>query len=74
MIGDSKHNIYIIEGLPDYVTLHRFTNPGGVPYSAVYIGDYEAYSHERKHEQRMIADFRKNFKLGIFDDLVEKYV
>lgn len=34
--------------------LHRFKNPAGVLYSAIYIGTHEIYSCERAHEQQMI--------------------
>lgn len=34
--------------------LHRFKNPEGVLYSAIYIGSHEIYSCERAHEQQMI--------------------
>lgn len=34
--------------------LHRFKNPAGVLYSAIYIETHEIYSCERAHEQQMI--------------------
>ena len=34
--------------------LHRFKNPEGVLYSAIYIGSHEIYSCERANEQQMI--------------------
>lgn len=35
-------------------TLHRFQNPAGVPYSAIYVGSIEMCSCQREHEQGMI--------------------
>ena len=44
-------------GLQNGATLHRFQNPTGVPYSAIYIGNTEICSCEREHEQGMVAHF-----------------
>lgn len=37
-------------------TLHRFTNPAGEPYSAIYECDFERFSCERKNEKKMLKD------------------
>lgn len=50
---DSEHRIFEVM-LRKGARLHRFINFGGVPYSAIYIGYYEAFSCERDREQQMI--------------------
>lgn len=50
---DSDHTLYDAH-LHKGAVLHRFNNPAGVPYSAIYIGGHEIYSCERDHEKRMI--------------------
>ena len=57
MIGDSKHEI-IDMGFPNGERLHRFTNPGGQLYSAIYDKDgEEVYNCERHMEKDMIAKY-----------------
>lgn len=59
---DSEHRIYDAElGVP--YTLHRFKNPAGVDYSAIYFGRRELYSCERESEFRMIKWFREGKEL-----------
>lgn len=50
---DSEHEV-IDAGLRGYGELHRFNNPGGEPYSAIYIGLIEKMSCEREREQHMV--------------------
>lgn len=52
--GDSDH-VILDADLKKGAKLHRFINRGGVPYSAIYIGSYEAFSCEREREAAMIA-------------------
>lgn len=58
---DSPHEVYSIDGLLDRhaVTLHRFDNAAGVPYSAVYRNGVEEMSAERERESVMLAAFRR---------------
>lgn len=52
--GFELHSIYDAKlGLD--ATLHRFLNPAGTPYSAIYRGDQEILSCERNHEEGMIS-------------------
>lgn len=53
-INDSVHQVVRIMGLKGNASLHRFLNKAGEPYSAIYVGDTEAYSCERKREQKMV--------------------
>lgn len=55
---DSDH-ILCDDNLPKGAVLHRFKNPAGVPYSAIYIGNREIFSCERAHEQQMIDYWNK---------------
>ena len=48
-----KHEIFDV-GLKGGGRLHRFKNHGGVDYSAIYVGDEEYVSHERRRESDMI--------------------
>lgn len=50
---DSIHEVYDI-GLRSGVKLHRFTNHGGVRYSAIYCGSNEIFSCPREEEKGMI--------------------
>lgn len=50
---DSDH-ILCDASLRKGAVLHRFKNPEGVLYSAIYIESHEIYSCERAHEQQMI--------------------
>ena len=51
---DSPHEIVTEVTLPNHGVLHRFTNPAGVPYSAIYVGNSEKLSCQRDHEEGMI--------------------
>lgn len=53
IVTDSDHQVYAA-GLEVYAELHRFENPAGEPYSAIYVGREEKCSCERDHEHRMI--------------------
>lgn len=53
VLQDSDH-IFCDAELRKGAVLHRFKNPAGVLYSAIYIGTHEIYSCERAHEQQMI--------------------
>lgn len=53
VLQDSDHILCDAE-LRKGAVLHRFKNPAGVLYSAIYIGTHEIYSCERAHEQQMI--------------------
>lgn len=58
--GDSPHLIFTDDYFSRFgAELHRFTNPGGDPYSAIYRNGYEEMCCERKHEDQMIKDFRE---------------
>ena len=39
--------------------LHRFYNSAGVAYSAIYEGDFEAFSSERYGEDAMVKYYLK---------------
>ena len=51
---DSTPHQVLEAGLKKEATLHRFLNPAGIPYSAIYDGNIEICSCERDHEQGMI--------------------
>ena len=53
-VGDSEHDVYEA-GLAKNAKLHRFKNYGGILYSAIYLGKFEAFSCERSEEAKMIA-------------------
>lgn len=53
-VGDSEHDVYDA-GLAKNAKLHRFKNYGGILYSAIYLGNFEAFSCERSEEAKMIA-------------------
>ena len=55
--GDSVHEIITDVQLAGGAELHRFTNGGGVPYSAIYLNGVELKSNERTREQFMIDDW-----------------
>ena len=65
---DSPHEVYSIDGLLDRhaVTLHRFDNAAGVPYSAVYRNGVEEMSDPREREQDMIDAFRHRLYIERF--------
>ena len=50
---DSEHTIYDAD-LRKGAKLHRFLNPEGESYSAIYIGSTELLSCSRDHEQDMV--------------------
>ena len=52
--NDSPHEIITDVRLRNNGVLHRFNNPAGVPYSAIYVGDQEKASCERDRESDMI--------------------
>lgn len=56
---DSEHEIVFSERFEDGAVLHRFINGGGVPYSAIYYGGYEAVSNKREEERDMIDYYRE---------------
>ena len=59
-LGDSAHEIFIDDFLWRFgAELHRFNNPGGVPYSAIYRYGEEEMSCERQGEDQMIKSFRE---------------
>lgn len=58
ILGETPHDVYDAN-LKGGATLHRFINPGGVPYSAIYIGNDEVWSHTRENEKRMIKDWNE---------------
>ena len=53
-VGDSEHDVYDA-GLANNAKLHRFKNSEGLLYSAIYLGDFEAFSCERSEEAKMIG-------------------
>ena len=53
ILDSTPHKIYDA-GLIKNAKLHRFLNPRGVAYSAIYVGNDERLSCERGHEQGMI--------------------
>lgn len=53
-VGDSMHDVYDA-GLAKNAKLHRFKNSGGLLYSAIYLGNFEAFSCERSEEAKMIT-------------------
>ena len=53
-VGDSEHDVYDAR-LAKNAKLHRFKNYGGIQYSAIYLGNFEAFSCERSEEAKMIA-------------------
>ena len=53
-VGDSEHDVYDAS-LAKNANLHRFKNYGGIQYSAIYLGNFEAFSCERSEEAKMIA-------------------
>lgn len=57
--GDSEHEIVDDIELKGRGELHRFNNPEGVPYSAIYVGNYELLSIRRDDEARMIQFWNK---------------
>lgn len=56
---DSIHTI-IDADLGEGTFLHRFENPGGVPYSAIYEHRKEVFSCPREDEINMIKAWNKN--------------
>ena len=58
---DTKHEISYPDGIFKLhgAELHRFKNFAGVEYSAIYRGDFEEMSCERRDEEAMITAFRK---------------
>ena len=54
MKNDSEHEIISDVKLAHNGVLHRFLNPAGVPYSAIYIDGCEWFSTERENEETMI--------------------
>lgn len=59
-INDSTHQIVKISGLKGGATLHRFSNKAGMLYSAIYVGNTEAWSCERAEEQKMVRRWNKD--------------
>lgn len=57
-LGDSEH--IIVTTLKNNGILHRFNNPAGVPYSAIYQYGEEIWSSERKYEAQMIKDWNRS--------------
>lgn len=57
-MGDTKHEIVNVE-LKGRARLHRFNNPAGVPYSAIYVGADEIWSCQRSDEQDMIDTWNR---------------
>lgn len=57
MRGDSEHEIVMT--LIGNGVLHRFNNPAGVPYSAIYVDGVELKSAERADEGRMLLNWRR---------------
>lgn len=60
--GDSEHEIVMT--FKNGAQLHRFNNPAGVPYSAIYVQDekglwIEYWSHTRENEERMVKDYQE---------------
>lgn len=44
--------------------LHRFNNPAGVAYSAIYLNGKEVFSCERAQEAKMVSYFNSMVKEG----------
>lgn len=60
MPGDSEHDVYTDDLLKRYgAELHRFTNGGGQPYSAIYRNGVEEMSDPRERETEMLEAFRR---------------
>ena len=55
-IGGILHTI-IDADLSDEGLLHRFVNPAGVDYSAIYRAGLEVWSAPRKYEPHMIKEW-----------------
>lgn len=52
--GADYHDIYHDVRLGENAELHRFTNPAGRDFSAIYEGDFEIMSADRADEEDMI--------------------
>lgn len=51
---DGIHSIVTDVPLKYDGVLHRFLNPDGVPYSAIYVGKTELFTCPREEEEEMI--------------------
>jgi hypothetical protein len=68
ILGDSTHMVYTDDYFSRFgAELHRFTNAGGVPYSAIYRNGSEEMSCERQYEDQMIKDFRARIYTEVTD-------
>ena len=59
--GDSVHEIVTDIKLAGNAELHRFTNGGGYPYSAIYLNGVELKSSERNREKFLIDDWNTHY-------------
>ena len=59
--NDSPHDVIYEVELANNAELHRFDNPGGCPYSAIYVNGVEEWSCERGHEAKMIYDWNQKY-------------
>ena len=66
--GDTMHEV--VEGvrLKGGAKLHRFTNAGGVPYSAIYLGNVECWNDPRSEENRLVYDWNALYEENWLED------
>ena len=57
---DSKHVVVNDVELKHNGVLHRFKNPAGAPYSAIYVDENEWFSCPREDEERMIKHWNEH--------------
>lgn len=55
---DGKHTVVNDIKFSNGAELHRFNNPAGVPYSAIYENGVEMMSCERSREAGMVDAYR----------------
>ena len=67
---DSTHIKVPEVQLKHHGVLYRFNNPAGVPYSAIYVKLFEAFSCEREDEPNMIKAWNEaNEYETLYDEL-----
>lgn len=67
--GDSPHVVIYEVELANDALLHRFDNPAGVPFSAIYVDGIEVWNCERSREANMVYDWNKKHDYTVERDV-----